>query len=375
MVLNNFVKAACLSACLGLASGSVLANNVETNGGLHVYDANDNAHWFNLTGKMQLDQTFYHNTVDGKNSVSSTLNLRRVQTDLKGGLGQDLSYSLRLSRNGNNVQMGKAQVTFSGFNSWSSVSVGQVDMPYGLDNSTFTEQNVARSVFAPSAGDEALGVAVTVSNDKLGFKVAVNQPSSQSIGNPGEFNTSARLSFAPLVRDNMVFHLGLSAHLQQMNGGNVTFTPKLAKHGASSLQAITDTATGDSQRGFGIDAAVLRGPIFLQGEFHTTTFQGKPAPVAEAWGYSVEGSYALTGETREYNRVNGSFSDLSTDRDSGSWQVAVRHSAINVKNANLRTVGASVAWTVNDNLSVLANYDNALEQKQGALSLRVQAAW
>jgi phosphate-selective porin OprO/OprP len=324
---------------------------------------------------MQLDQTFYHNTVDGKNSVSSTLNLRRVQTDLKGGLGQDLSYSLRLSRNGNNVQMGKAQVTFSGFNSWSSVSVGQVDMPYGLDNSTFTEQNVARSVFAPSAGDEALGVAVTVSNDKLGFKVAVNQPSSQSIGNPGEFNTSARLSFAPLVRDNMVFHLGLSAHLQQMNGGNVTFTPKLAKHGASSLQAITDTATGDSQRGFGIDAAVLRGPIFLQGEFHTTTFQGKPAPVAEAWGYSVEGSYALTGETREYNRVNGSFSDLSTDRDSGSWQVAVRHSAINVKNANLRTVGASVAWTVNDNLSVLANYDNALEQKQGALSLRVQAAW
>jgi phosphate-selective porin OprO/OprP len=161
----------------------------------------------------------------------------------------------------------------------------------------------------------------------------------------------------------MVFHLGLSAHLQQMNAATVSFTPSLAKHGAQELQAITATANGDSQRGFGVDAAVLRGPIFLQGEFHTTTFQGKNVSVSEAWGYSVEGSYALTGETREYNRVNGSFSDLSTDRDSGSWQVAVRHSAINVNNANLRTVGASVAWTVNDNLSVLANYDNDLKHK------------
>ena len=77
MVLNNFVKAACLSACLGLASGSVLANNVETNGGLHVYDANDNAHWFNLTGKMQLDQTFYHNTVDGKKLSLKYIKLKK----------------------------------------------------------------------------------------------------------------------------------------------------------------------------------------------------------------------------------------------------------------------------------------------------------
>merc|ERR1712151_909984 len=93
-----------------------------------------------------------------------------------------------------------------------------------------------------------------------------------------------------------------------------------------------------------------------------------------AQGYNVEASYALTGETREYNKVAGSFGDLETERDGGSWQVSARHSAIHQASANtFRTLGANVAWTVNNNLTVLANYENVLSSnRQGALSLRLQ---
>jgi len=82
MELNKFIKAACLSTCLGLASGSILANgnyNLETNGGLRVYDENNNDHWFRLSGKVKFDQTYYLGDVASNNaSLDSSANLRAV---------------------------------------------------------------------------------------------------------------------------------------------------------------------------------------------------------------------------------------------------------------------------------------------------------
>jgi phosphate-selective porin len=360
MVLNNFVKAACLSTCLGLASGSILANtnNVETNGGLHVYDSNDNDHWFNLNGKMRLDQTLSHN---GNSDFQSSLSLRSLEATMKGGVGENLSYSFRL-KNGKNVSMDKAQVTYSGFNSWSKVSVGQVSMPYGLGSSSFTADSFANNIFSPSADKTALGVALTAWNDKVGLSVSVHQPNSDVINGVNAFDTAARLSYAALNTDNLILHVGMNAYMQQsVTLDNDLLDKKLLKQ---------------KTRGFGLDTALLRGPLFVQADFHQASW-GADAKTG-AMGYNVEASYALTGETRDYNKVTGSFSSLRTERDGGSWEVSARHSGAfnNAKKAKLhKTLGANVAWTVNNNLTVLANYENNLDNKEGDLSLRLQAAW
>lgn len=370
MVLNNFIKAACLSTCLGLASGSILANtyNVETNGGLNVYDANDSDHWFRLSGKMSLDQNLFHVAAG---AVDSSLELRAVETSVTGGVGQNLSYSFRLKRGGDNsLSMDRATVTYSGFNSWSKVSVGQVSMNYGLGTS-FTENSASTDVFRPTAGNDSLGVAITAWNDKIGFSASVHQPNNTHVNNVADLDTAARVSVAPLMRDNLVLHLGVNAYYQ--NTVDNTATSALA-HSSTHVNNVLSTA-GTNARGFGVDAAVLRGPLFLQAEAHQVSFVGENA-ANSGFGYSVEGSYALTGESRDYNKVNGSFSSLRTERDSGSWQVSARHSAVHQDAVDTyRTVGASVAWTVNNNVTVLANYENALAQKQGAFSLRLQAAW
>jgi phosphate-selective porin len=368
MALNNFIKAACLSTCLGLASGSILANTVETNGGLNVYDANDSDHWFRLSGKMSLDQNLFHVAAG---QVDSTLELRNAQTTVQGGVGQNLSYSFRLKRGGDNsLSMDNATVTYSGLNSWSKVSVGQVSMNYGL-NTSFTEDSVSTQVFKPTASNDALGVSVTAWNDKIGFSCSVHQPSDAHVTNVGSLDTAARVSFAPLMRDNLVLHVGVNAYYQQNSDNSVSHQlAHSANHSSNVLSTI-----GTHKRGFGVDAAVLRGPLFLQAEAHQVSFLGSD-DVSSAFGYSVEGSYALTGESRSYNKTSGSFSNLTTERDSGSWQVSARHSAVHQDATDTyRTVGASVAWTVNNNVTVLANYDNAIAQKLGAFSLRLQAAW
>jgi phosphate-selective porin len=335
MVLNKLIKAACLSACLGLASGSILANdvNVNTNGGLRVYDSSDNNHWFELTGQMQLDQQVL---VGGTNNVRSSFSLSSLRTDLKGGIGQDTTYSFRLENQDGNARFTKARLTYSGFNSWSRVTLGQVAMPYGFDSgSSFLNDNMVLNSMKPAGSH--FGIAVDTWNDRLGFRCAVNQPANATSMNM--LNTSARLSFAPVTRDNLVVHVGLSGSYKLNNTG------------------------------ISADAAVLRGPVFLQAEYHRAQTSGEGAGVQQ--GGSVEASYALTGESRDYDYRKGSFSSLRTDRDNGSWEVSLRGSQLDSN----RELGGSVAWTVNNNLKLLANYTHALQSNNGNLSLRLQAAW
>jgi len=374
MVLNNFIKAACLSTCLGLASGSILANtyNVESNGGLNVYDANDSDHWFSLKGKMQVDQSFFH----AGTNVEGSAHLRAVQAEVKGGIGQNLSYSFRLKRDGNAVSMDKSQVSYSGFNSWSKVSVGQVSMPYGL-NSSFTEDSVATSVFSPNAGKDSLGIAVTAWNDRVGLSCSIHQPdANKQVNGINSFNTAARISFAPLMRDNLIVHVGLNAYYLQDRKMQATYN--LAKNSQATAITVVKSEDNAARRGFGLDTAVLRGPLFMQAELHTVSYLVSKSH--QSMGYNVEASYALTGESRNYDRIAGSFSNIKTDRDSGSWQVSARHSFVrNIAEkttVDTKTLGASVAWTVNNNLTLFANYENALQDSnEGALSLRLQAAW
>jgi len=387
MVLNNFIKAACLSTCLGLASGSILADeanyNVDTNGGLRVYDSSDNNHWFHLSGKMQLDGSLTHANGD----VNGALNLNAVQTDVKGGIGKDTSYSFRLSAGDEHAALSKAKLTYSGFNSWSKVSVGQVSMPYGLDSgSSFLADNPVQSFFSPKG--KTLGASVDAWNDKMGFSFAVSQANAGKISSVNDFNTSGRLSFAAVNRDNLTVHLGLSGYFQTAPSHG-DFKRSL---GSESISMSNATVAGKTNC-FSFDAAVLRGPVFIQGEYHSANFDGNKdkALANKAQGWSVETSYALTGEERSYDYRNGSFGSLRTNRDTGSWEVSLRHSEVKVAKDQWRSVGASVGWTVNNNVKLLADYlytpgmstsakvakdaKTDLNNGVGALSVRLQAAW
>merc|ERR1712216_626896 len=143
--------------------------------------------------------------------------------------------------------------------------------------------------------------------------------------------------------------------------------------GLNQPTVVENTGTG-AQRGFGLDAAVLRGPLFVQAQAHQVSYLGQNASNS-VLGWTVEGSYALTGESRDYNRINGSFGNLKSTGDS-SWQLTVRSSGLQQHNGAFnQMLGANVAWSFNNNLTLFANYENALRDNNGALSLRLQAAW
>jgi phosphate-selective porin OprO/OprP len=394
MELNKFIKAACISTCLGLSSGSILANsnfNFETNGGLKVYDENNNDHWFRLSGKVKFDQTYYLGDAvsNSNNLLDNSANLRSVDANLSGGLGRDTSYNMNLSTGKDgSLNLSKASINYSGFNGWSKVSVGEVSSPYGAENASstsFLEKSLVTSAFNPDSG---LGVAVNAWTDQVGVRLSVTQPKQTDQDKSGfdQLSSSLRLSFAPVNTDNLVFHLGFSGQLMTAAKDktlNATFKTHLESRGKRGKAVLNAEENGLKQiRAFAMDAAMQRGPLFLQAELHRADLNKNDNNLALR-GYNAQATYALTGESRHYNYQTGGFSGLTPSNDSGAWEVSVRNSYLDmasVNGENARNLGASVAWTANSNLKVLANYIHTTSTKEeannvGAFAVRLQASW
>jgi phosphate-selective porin len=391
MVLNNFIKAACLSTCLGLASGSVLGNNynIDTNGGLSVYDRSNNDHWFQLNGKIKFDQTVLHASKEG--TISTFASLRAVKASLSGGLGNNTSYKLKLSNGSNGLSVDSASINYSGLNDWSSVTIGDVEGLYGLEKSSdsnFLETSLATDMFVPSAG---LGIKLQAWTDRIGLAFAMTQPGS-NVTSMEELSYSTRVTFAPVNADDFVLHLGLSAAYSQAQdknendqSTNMTFKSHLEVKGRDMNQvATTGKVSATSETKFCIDAALQKGPALLQAEYHRSAIAKDKGDSVNFYGYNVQASYAL-GESRQYNYRTGGFQSMDM---AGDWEFSLRHSFINLdgtKNdtAHAYSVGGSVSWTATDNVQLLANYVHTpltavgsdTIDNLGAFAFRVQASW
>merc|ERR1712039_1018905 len=106
--------------------------------------------------------------------------------------------------------------------------------PYGLSTS-FTEDSMASQMFAPQASNDALGVAFTAWNDQLGFTCSFHQPTSTALTTVSGVDSAARLSFAPLMRDNLIVHVGANAYMQQTASGFTSSLTNGSDHGNGSV--------------------------------------------------------------------------------------------------------------------------------------------
>jgi len=180
-------------------------------------------------------------------------------------------------------------------------------------------------------------------------------------------------------------HLGFSGQLMTTakDDFNAKFSTHLESRGKRGKAVLNVDEQGVKQvRAFAMDAAMQRGPLFLQAELHRADLNKGDNNLALR-GYNVQATYALTGESRNYDYKTGGFTGLNPASDAGAWEVSVRNSYLDMSAANgdnARNLGASVAWTANNNVKVLANYVHTTSVKAeannvGAFAVRLQASW
>lgn len=221
----------------------------------------------------------------------------------------------------------------------------------------------------------------------------------QSIGDGDNWAYTTRLTGLPIYEpDGDVFqlvHLGGAFSQRIPPDGVITFTPRTASNllgvednpGSPFLPSVNIPA--NCYQLSNLQAAYVRGPFSLQGEWSAAVVQQTDAGTVSVHGVYVQGSYFLTREHRGYNRTRGSFDQVDVrrplirDRSAprggwGAFELAARFSYLNFNSPNLpldvngqiaRTVlnqlDLGMNWYLNSYIRLMFNYTAGFPNKEG----------
>ena len=248
--------------------------------------------------------------------------------------------------------------------------------------------------------------------DNFGYAVGLFEEHKDEDGDI-EPTFVARLSYAPVLHDNFVVHLGAAWLVSDHSEGTVaadsnsSATAVVAANGIAhtfgdiGFRALGSEGTGhvspyafayDGYQGYSLELGVVNGPLHLRAEYMDFSYDDVPAsrhlssaevsagnyvntvrphacPTAnlsggggdDLNGLSLLFAFTLTGETREYDVANGYFRrPKAGNHFGGSWELFWRHAMLESDNDRAlcdrythEVVG--VNWHPNDNIRVQLN--------------------
>ena len=186
-----------------------------------------------------------------------------------------------------------------------------------------------------------------------------------------------RMTGLPRYEDDgkNLLHLGFSYSHQFRDETREDSQLKLRAYPESRLTDDTFVNTGqfytEAANLFGYEAAIVQGPLSVQGElFHVFT-NAESVGDPRFWGAYVYGSYCLTGEHRSYDRSKGIFRGVIPTKDFhftqdgwGALEAALRLSYVDLNSREIRggteiDLTAGLNWYLNGNTRVMFNYVHA----------------
>ncbi len=188
---------------------------------------------------------------------------------------------------------------------------------------------------------------------------------------------SFRVTGLPRYEDdgNNLLHLGFSYSHQFRDDTREDSQLKLRAHPESRLSEDTFVNTGqfytEAADLLACEAAVVRGPLSVQGElFHLFT-NAESVGDPKFWGFYAYGSYVLTGEHRSYDRSQGIFRGITPNAPFhfgqegwGALETALRFSFVDLNSKGIQggkemNLTAGLNWYLNKNIRFMFNYVHA----------------
>ncbi len=130
--------------------------------------------------------------------------------------------------------------------------------------------------------------------------------------------------------DQELLHLGISGSWVFSNQQQVRYRSRPESFLAPDLVDTGDIRAGSATL-LGLEAAWVRGPLSVQGEFLGSQVRSEEGGHPLFYGVYGETSYFLTGETRPFNRASAVFGNVVPkrpwswdDMQSGAWEIAGR---------------------------------------------------
>lgn len=365
---------------------------------------------FQLRGRIEAEATMAAQSAQSKATIGDLQNgygFRRVRLGAQGTIGDSASWVSEVELAGGNVRLRDVFVGLDALPGVRQIRVGHFREPYSLEGMTssnfitFLERSPL-NVLSPARNWGVCGFWWPDSERVL-FSLGVfrdGTPSNgQSTGDGDNWAYTARLSGLPVYEpDGDVFrlvHIGGAVSQRVPPNGVINFSPRTGSNlltvednpGSPFLPAIDIPANGYQL--YNLQAAAVRGPLSIQGEWSAAAVQQTNAGLVFVHGFYVYGSYFLTGEHRGYNRTRGSFDQVDVLRPvirsrtdprggCGAVELTARFSYLNFNSPNMPldvngdpagtllyevTLGAN--WYLNSYTRIMFNYTAGIPDKVG----------
>ena len=337
---------------------------------------------------QQLDAAGYQ---DDKAELSDGTELRRSRLSLAGTFLSDWQYRVEYEFSGT-TGITDAYVSYNARKPF-SMTIGQFKQPFGMEasasdkNLTFMERGLPFAFLVARAPGIALGSSGA--NWSLNGGLFGEPVGNAQAGNDG-YGAAGRVTYAPIMSDDGVLHLGLGATWRaptednSTNAGGPKFsTVRFRSKPESNILAQRFVDTGEIRNvdhyttgGFEIAGAV--GAASMQAEYQATQVARDGGPDLDFSGWYAQAAYTLTGEPRPYQGKRGFFDGIRPAHDFGregwgAFEVALRLSSIDLSDRSInggveRNASAALNWYLNQYLRVSANVIKVLDVDGGPMA-------
>jgi phosphate-selective porin OprO/OprP len=349
------------------------------------FETNDGEFKFKLTGRLMTDFSVSREDDNIQSRVGAKVEdaaeVRRARLGFKGHIYNGINFETEADLTGG-VELKDAFIEFEHLPYASGLRIGQFKEPFsleeltsskyitfmerGLPNALAPGRNIGVMLFAPALQQRMTWAAGI-------FRDTNEDTGSEGSTGGGEYNLTARVTGLPWYQADgeRLLHVGTAYSRRAVNANTVRYRSRPEVHLSPRL-VDTGSFTADNVHLFGQEAALVHGPLSLQGEWITAAVDssGSNRNDPTLFGFYAYASYFLTGEQRRYDREAGEFDRVKplrnfalggSDSGPGAWEVALRYSTIDLSSAKLngrelRNFTAGLNWYLNPNTRTMLNY-------------------
>ena len=319
-----------------------------------------------VIGRIHLD-TAVHDNDD--TDFSGAVLLRRAQLGVQGLLEGGWAYKSDWGFAGDVVSAQDVYLQYTGAGP-GALTLGQFKVPFGLNELTgsnnipLIERSMVNEAFSPG---RQLGLGYARFGQRGGYQLmGFTRNLNDKIEGDQPVGVAARVVFNPVRQADRMLHLALAANHQGTDDDDEARfrarpearpgTARLVDTGENDPDGIS---AAESVTRAGLEAAWQQGPLSLEAEYMRADVRVDDDSDLVFYGFHVQGSYVLTGESRAYG--GGRFGGITPAGAGGAWQLVARHSRLDLNDGGIEggeqantTLGLN--YYASRNVRFMANY-------------------
>lgn len=351
------------------------------------FDSTDGRFKIQVGGRIMIDAA--HVNADGAmasaadaagNDFEGTgVEFRQTRLHIKGLLCDRFAFSNEFDFSGGDVAFGENWIEYQELPYFGKMRIGHTKEPFSLEllNSRLYMMTMERALPDGIVPGRNVGIRFLnfIDQPNISWSLGVfkeTDAGAEGYSENGDYNFTGRVTITPWYVDSgkKLLHLGLG-YSHKVADDDLRFRKRPEFHVSDFRPIDTGNIPADSADMLGPEAALVLGPLCLQGEYWYTRIDSDDFDDPRLKGYYLTAGYFLTGEHRKYKLKGNDGAEFSLvdvkspfdpEKDGwGAWEAAVRYAEVDLNDNGLyggemEDITLALNWYINQNLRWSFNY-------------------